>query len=82
MHGNFEMFSRVWRSIEPICTEKLCERSAFEDFLSIKLVRISSSGAYLGKVELEKDHYAVILYGRGEDDHQAALRERRNTDFP
>ena len=30
------------------------ERSAYEVFLNIKKVRIFSSGAYLGEVELEK----------------------------
>ena len=30
------------------------ERSAYEVYLNIKLVRIFSSGAYLGEVELEK----------------------------
>ena len=30
------------------------ERSTYEVFLNIKLVRIFSSGAYLGEIELEK----------------------------
>ena len=30
------------------------ERSAYEVFLNLKKVRIFSSGAYLGEVELEK----------------------------
>ena len=32
----------------------MLESSAYEVFLNIKLVRIFSSGAYLGEVELEK----------------------------
>ena len=44
------------------------ERSAYEVYLNIKLVRIFSSGAHLGEVEIEKiDHYAKIRYGRGKD---------------
>ena len=60
MQGDFEMFSRVWRSLESLCLtsglrKKLCKRGRqYEVFLNIKKVRIFSSGAYLGEVELEK----------------------------
>ena len=59
MHGDFEMFSRVWRSIESLFLTSglrkiMQERSVYEVILNIKKVRIFSSGAYLGEVELEK----------------------------
>ena len=50
MHGDFEMFSRVLRSIESLCLtsglrKNMQERLAYEVYLNIKLVRIFSSGA-------------------------------------
>ena len=59
MHGDFETFSRVWRSIESLCLTSglrkiMQEKSAYGLFLNIKVVRIFSSGANLGEVEIEK----------------------------
>ena len=59
MHGDFEMFSRVWRSIESLClTSGLRKNYAREvGIRSVPQYQISpifSSGAYLGEVELEK----------------------------
>ena len=73
MHGDFGMFSRVRRSIESLCLTSgqgkiMLERSAYEVFRNIKLVRMFSSGAYLEEVEIEKIyHYAQIRYWRGKD---------------
>ena len=59
IHSDFEMFSRVWRSIESLClTSGLWKNYAREVgirvFLNIKLVRFFSFGAYLGEVNIEK----------------------------
>ena len=60
VQGDFEMFSRVWRSIESLSLisgllkKNMQETSVYEDFLSIKLVLNFSSGAYLGEIKLEK----------------------------
>ena len=59
MHCDFEMFSRLWRSIESCIwhlgyEKNMQERSVYELSLNIKLVRIFSSGTYSGDVEIEK----------------------------
>ena len=55
MHGDFETFSRVWRSIESLyLTSGLRKKYAREVGIWIKLVRIFSSGAHLGEVEIGK----------------------------
>ena len=59
MQGDFEMFSRVWGSIESLCLTSglrkiMQERLAYEVYLNIKLVWIFSYGDHLGEVEIEK----------------------------
>ena len=51
MQGDFEMFTRVWHSIESLCLTSelrkiMQEMLAYEVYLNIKLVRIFSSGAH------------------------------------
>ena len=76
MHDDYEMLSRVWRSIEYLClTPGLRKKYAREVGIgTVPQHQISpnfSSGAYLGEVELEKSaitlKYKHVRYGRGKD---------------
>ena len=73
MHGDFEMFSRVWRSIESLClTLGLRKNYAREvGIRSVPQYQISPNflfwGLFRGGRTRKIDHYAKIRYGRGKD---------------
>ena len=74
MHGDFEMFSRVWRSIESLClTSGLRKNYAREvGIRSVPQYQISPNflfwGLFRGGGRNRKiDHNAKIRYGRGKD---------------
>ena len=73
MHGDFEMCSRVWRSIESLClTSGLRKNYAREvGIRSIPQYQISPNflfwGPFRGGRNRKIDHYAKIRYGRGKD---------------
>ena len=71
MHGDFEMCSRVWRSIESLClTSGLRKNYAREvGIRSVPQYQISPHflfwGPFRGGRNRKIDHYAKIRYGRG-----------------
>ena len=73
MHGDFEMFSRVWRSIESLSlTSGLRKNYAREvGIRSVPQYQISPNflfwGPFRGGRNRKIDHYAKIRYGRGKD---------------
>ena len=73
MHGDFEMFSRVWRSIESLCLTLGLRKNYARDvgIRSIPQYQISPNflfwGLFRGVRNRKIDHYAKIRYGRGKD---------------
>ena len=73
MHGVFEMFSRVWRSIDSLClTSGLRKNYAREvGIRSVPQYQISPNflfwGPFRGGRNRKIDHFAKIRYGRGKD---------------
>ena len=73
MHGDFEMFSGVWRSIESLfLTAGLRKNYAREvGIRSVPQYQISPNflfwGLFRGGRTRKIDHYAKIRYGRGKD---------------
>ena len=73
MHGDFDMFSHVWRSIESLClTSGLRKNYAREvGIRSVPQYQISSNflfwGLLRGGRNREIGHYAKIRYGREKD---------------
>ena len=73
MHGDFEMFSRVWRSIESLfLTSGLRKNYAREvGIRSVPRYQISPNflfwGLFRGSRTRKIGHYAKIRYGRGKD---------------
>ena len=73
MHGDFEMFSRVWRSIESLfLTSGLRKNYAREvSIRSVPQYQISPNFLFRGLVRGGRTrkigHYAKIRYGRGKD---------------
>ena len=73
MHGNFEMFSRVWRSIESLCLTLGLRKNYARDvgIRSVPQYQISPNflfwGLFRGVRNRKIDHYAKIRYGRGKD---------------
>ena len=73
MHGDFEMFSRVWRSIESLfLTSGLRKNYAREvGIRSVPQYQISPNflfwGLFRGGQTRKIGHYAKIRYGRGKD---------------
>ena len=73
MHGDFEMFSRVWRSIESLClTSGLRKNYAREvGIRSVPLYQISPNFLFWclfrGGRNRKIGHYAKLRYGRGKD---------------
>ena len=73
MHGDFGMFSRVWRSIESLClTSGLRKNYAREvGIRSVPQYQISPNflfwGLLRGGRNRKFDYYAKIRYGRGKD---------------
>ena len=73
MHGDFEMFSRVLRSIESLClTSGLRKNYArVVGIRSIPQYQISLNflfwGLFRGGRNRKIGHYAKIRYGRGKD---------------
>ena len=73
MHGDFEMFSRVWRSIESLfLTSGLRKHYAREvSIRSVAQYQISPNFLFRGLVKGGRTrkigHYAKIRYGRGKD---------------
>ena len=78
MHGDFEMFSRVWRSIESLCLTLGLRKNYARDvgIRSIPQYQISSNflfwGLFRGVRNRKIDHYAKIRYGRGKDIHPSS----------
>ena len=81
MHGDFEMFSRVWRSIEPLClTAGLRKNYAREvGIRRFPIYQISPNflfwGLLRGGRNRKFDHYAKIRYGRGKDMYNVWIGE-------
>ena len=73
MHGDFEMFSRVWRSIESFCLTLGLRKNYARDvgIRSVPQYQISPNflfwGIFRGVRNRKIDHYAKIRYGRGKD---------------
>ena len=73
MHGDFKMFSRVWRSIESLfLTSGLRKNYTIEvGIRSVPQYQISPnflfSGLFRGGRTRKIGHYAKIRYGRGKD---------------
>ena len=73
MHGDFEMFSRVWRSIESLfLTSGLRKNYAREvGIRSVPQYQISPNflfwGRFRGGRTRKIGHYAKKRYGRGKD---------------
>ena len=73
MHGDFEMFSRVWRSIESLfLTSGLRKNYAREvGIQSVPQYQISPNflfwGIFRGGQTRKIGHYAKLRYGRGKD---------------
>ena len=73
MHGDFEMFSRVWRSVESLCpTSDLRKNYAREvGIRSVPQYHVSPNFLFWGLFRASRnrklDHYAKILHRRGKD---------------
>ena len=69
MHGDFEMFSRVWRSIESLCLTAglLCKRGWHTKCKYQISPNFLFWGLLRGVRNRKIDHYAKIRYGRGKD---------------
>ena len=71
MHGDFEIFSRVWRSIESLCPGLRKNYAREVGIRSLPQYQISPNflfwGLFRGGRNRKIDHYAKIRYGRGKD---------------